>query len=148
MSSPTQPTPPSPPSPPPSPFSLFRAAASVFGFFLDRPMRYFYVHGYWRGLAESNICASLSNYDSEFWRLNTLACNEIIQRHVHSFNVYILTAVYFALLGHVLYTIVDGTCVALWRRGFSLATRGLDRKRATPLDAAGDSPLNTTQGLP
>ena len=76
---------------------------SIAGLFLNRPMRYWYVYGYWRGLDTTNICTSLSHYDSDFWRAQPQACNDIIDRQVHSFSVYIIASLYFPFLAYLLY---------------------------------------------
>lgn len=68
---------------------------------IETPMRYFYLNGHWRGLDESSICASLTNFDADFWRQQSLACAQVIERQVHSLNVTAITLVYFLSLSYV-----------------------------------------------
>lgn len=58
--------------------------AYTFRLLIDVPMRYFYIHGHWRGIGESDVCASLSHYDADFWRTQPTACGQIIDRQVGS----------------------------------------------------------------
>jgi len=82
---------------------------AFFTYLIDWPMRYFYTYGYWRGLEDSNICASLSHYDAAFWHTHTQACDQIIGRQVHAFNVSAVTLLYFILLT---YSLIGGLSLA------------------------------------
>ena len=43
--------------------------------------------GFWCGKNDHEICAILTNVDSELWLRNKDECNNIIQRHYESFEV-------------------------------------------------------------
>lgn len=137
---------------------LPRPFLAIFGLLLDRPMRYFYRFGFWRGLPESDICASLSRYDSAFWTgpVNAAACADLIDRQVHSFDVWIVTAIYFACLGMTIFQLF-ASLVRLplslslsprwpWRRlnadgcprSAPRSSAGPPQTCATRLDASGD----------
>lgn len=57
----------------------------------------FYGYGFWKGAAEHDICAALTNHDSNFWMAHSDACKEIIEKDFHSIVVLVETVGYFAL---------------------------------------------------
>lgn len=118
----------------------------LFNFLVDRPMRYFYIFGHWRGLNESSVCASLSHYDADFWRAQPLACNEIISRQVHSFNVTVMTVAYFLALPYTIYCVVSGLilCAPRLRHCFARSTTSPARKLEPQTDETAGSFAHTT----
>jgi len=56
-----------------------------------------YGYGFWKGAAEHDICAALTNHDSNFWKSHQEACKEIIEKDFYSIVVLVETIGYFAL---------------------------------------------------
>lgn len=63
------------------------------------PMWNLYVHGYWNGRDESDVCASLTGHDAVFWASNMDECRYIVDRRVTSISSVVLYTSYFVLLG-------------------------------------------------
>lgn len=57
-----------------------------------------YGYGFWKGAATHDICAALTNHNSDFWLAHPVACKEIIEKDFHSIVVLFETIGYFALL--------------------------------------------------
>lgn len=102
---------------------------------IDSPLRYFYMQGHWRGLDEASVCASLTSYDTSFWRIHIEDCGILIDRQVHSLTVYLFTSIYFIGLATAM-----RQCVSLVTLCFSLAIRHLREiwrpTRAAPANAS------------
>lgn len=62
----------------------------------------FFGHGFWKGAPMHDICAALTNHNSEFWKNNPVACQDIIDKDFHSIVVLVETIGYFALIYIVL----------------------------------------------
>lgn len=150
-----------PPSPPPTSLTsrilrpIHSALSLVLGFVLDRPLRYFYVYGYWRGLETSSICASLSHYDADFWRRHDADCALIIDRQVHSLIVWILTGVYLVTLTWSLVSSVSmllrrqaRTNTSQMHRDSAAAILGLLQTSQRPPDYAAHSSSQTIPKSP
>jgi len=58
----------------------------------------FYGHGFWRGATAADICAALTNHDSQFWLQHPQACADIIEKDFHSIVVLAETVGYFVAL--------------------------------------------------
>lgn len=58
----------------------------------------FYGHGFWKGAAPQDICAALTNHDSDFWLQHSDACQQIIDKDFYAIVVLAETIGYFIVL--------------------------------------------------
>lgn len=78
--------------------------AQVYHWSFYEPLQTFYLHGptflgMWAGRPYVDICATLTNTDSNVWRQNPAACETEVHRHVHAFVVMAQTAL--LIVGYV-----------------------------------------------
>jgi len=72
--------------------------------YFDGPRLFGY--GFWKGAPVHDICAQLTQHNSEFWKNNPDACREIVEKDFHSIVVLVETVGYFALL----YVVISLAC--------------------------------------
>lgn len=80
------------------------------------PLKQLYLHGpcffnfgFWQGRQESQICAEISgpHVSESFWLINSLECQELIERRVNSFIVNIKLILYMYTLLCLFHTLMS-----------------------------------------
>jgi len=71
-------------------------------------------YGFWKGASQHDICAALTNHNSEFWAQHSDACAQIVRRDFQSHVVLFETAAYFFILFLALRAL--GTMIVYRRR--------------------------------
>jgi len=75
----------------------------------------FFGYGFWKGAPMHDICAALTNHNSEFWQKNPVACQEIVDKDFYSIVVLVETIGYFALF----YVIISFACRELIQKRYN-----------------------------
>ncbi len=74
----------------------------------------FFGYGFWKGVPIYDICASLTHHNSEFWKQNPTACQEIVEKDFYAIVVLVETIGYFALF----YVILSFLCREIVRHRY------------------------------
>lgn len=91
-------------------------------------------YGFWRGAPSHEICAALTNVESDFWKNHSNECESLIAKEVQAYVVLIETVTYFGLLLYVLKS--SAQCLCRLHNRDTQHTKRLyspPRRRSTPL---------------
>ena len=92
-------------------------------------------YGFWRGAPSHEICAALTNVESDFWKNHSNECESLIAKEVQAYVVLIETITYFGLLLYALKASANCLC-RLRRHDEPEHTKRLyspPKRRSTPL---------------
>ena len=67
--------------------------------------------GFYNGLADEDICASMTKVPSDHWAQNTDQCDLLLDRNFYSFQVLIQSVVYFGLLAYLVFILILRYCI-------------------------------------
>jgi hypothetical protein len=83
---------------------LYQCVSIVYQCLIVIPLQHFYIRAWWKNLPESDICAQLTHYRSQFWLQHSAACADVISSH---FDAWLIYAQFFLYM-YVLVSIVRG----------------------------------------
>lgn len=90
---------------------LYQLGSAINNLFVGNPLRRLYhdgptVFGFWGGIDNAHICASLSNAPISLWNANPVECVELVERHFVSMYTVINFFIYVVILYNFMSTLV------------------------------------------
>lgn len=95
-------------------------------------------YGFWRGAPSHEICAALTNVESDFWKIHSVECDSLITKEVQAYVVLAETVLYFSVVLYAARTVAAWAChrARLYNRHQQQhlqRTYSPPRRRSTPL---------------